>query len=47
MFMQTCGNFKDLVVYNIREQFFVDTTVTRVVLYTFGITAKRNEVQLL
>ena len=47
MFMQTCGNFKDLVVYDIRKSFFVDTTETRYVLYTFSINAKRNEVKLL
>ena len=45
--MQTCGNFKDLVVYNIRRSFFVDTTKTLRLIYTFSITAKRNEVQLL
>ena len=45
--MQTCGNFKNLVVYNMIKSFFVDTTETLRLIYTFSINAKRNEVKLL
>ena len=44
--MQTCGNFKNLVVYNMIKSFFVDITETRSYIYIFSITAKRNEVKL-
>ena len=44
--MQTCGNFKNLVVYNMIKSFFVDTTETLRLIYIFCITAKRNEVKL-
>ena len=47
MFLQTCGNFKNLVVYNMIKSFFVDTTETLRLIYTFSINAKRNEVKLL
>ena len=41
--MQTCGNFKNLVVYNMIKSFLL-IQQKRV---TFSITAKRNEVKLL